>query len=368
MVSFVRGAALVSAFLSVFFSGALSARPVVDDNGTTVDIPDVVRRVVVTNIFPLASAVTAYTQSGATVVGMHPASYSAAKNGLLGELWPEVLNADTSFMTGNVLNIEALLSLEPDVVLVNAPDKRTLETVRNAGIPAFGISATKWQYDVEKTQAVWMKHLGELFPDAPVKPEVVAAESARLTKLVADRLAGLSDEDRPSILFLVRLSPTEIVTSGQNFFGEYWARAAGGANAAHHITSQNANAVITMEDVHALDPDVIVLTNFTTAVPEDLLENRTSGRDWQGLQAIDKGAVYKMPLGLYRSFTPSADSPLTLLWLAKTLHPEHFADVDVPTETRRFYRTVFGAELTNAQIEAVYHPAREAGIGSARAR
>ena len=333
-----------------------------------VDVPDKVERVAVTNIFPLAAAVTAYTRSGEIVIGMHPASYAAAKNGLLGELWPAVLKADTGFMTGNVLNVEALLALDPDVVLVNAPDKRTLEAVRNAGLPALAVSATKWDYDVEKTRESWMRVLGELFPDAPVKSETVCAETERLASLVKERLAGLDEKSRPSVLFLVRLSPTEIVTSGKHFFGQYWASAAGGRNAAEHITLQNANAVITMEDVHALDPDVILLTNFTTAQPEDLLENRTEGRDWQGLRAVEKKAVHKMPLGLYRSFTPSIDSPLTLLWMAKTLHPERFADVDLKAETKRFYKTVFGTELTDEQVERIYRPAKAAGVGAARAR
>lgn len=344
------------------------ARPVTDDNGAVVDVPDKVERVAVTNIFPLAAAVTAYTRSGEIVIGMHPASYAAAKNGLLGELWPAVLKADTGFMTGNVLNVEALLALDPDVVLVNAPDKRTLEAVRNAGLPALAVSATKWDYDVEKTRESWMRVLGELFPDAPVKSETVCAETERLASLVKERLAGLDEKSRPSVLFLVRLSPTEIVTSGKHFFGQYWASAAGGRNAAEHITLQNANAVITMEDVHALDPDVILLTNFTTAQPEDLLENRTEGRDWQGLRAVEKKAVFKMPLGLYRSFTPSIDSPLTLLWMAKTLHPERFADVDLKAETKRFYKTVFGTKLTDEQVERIYRPAKAAGVGAARAR
>lgn len=346
----------------------LCARPVTDDNGTVVDLPEEVRRVVVTNIFPFAAAVTAYTQSGETVVGMHPASYSAAQNGLLGELWPEVKNAQTGFMTGNVLNIEALLELSPDVVLVNAPDKRTLEAVRNAGIPALGISATKWNYDVETTRKHWMETLGALFPNAHVNLETIQAETSRLTTLVNERLAKLTEKDRPSVLFLVRLSPTEIVTSGKNFFGEYWARAAGGQNAASHITLQNANAVITMEDVHALDPDVLILTNFTPANPDDILENRMTERDWSGLRAVEKKRVYKMPLGLYRSFTPSIDSPLTLLWFAKTLHPDLFTDVDLTAETRRFYRTVFGADLSDTQIERIYHPVAAASTAAQRTR
>ena len=133
----LKQCALVCGALALAATSA-AARTVVDDNGTSVEIPDHVNRVVVTNILPLASAVTVFLNDGKTVVGMHPASYSAAKSGLLGKLYPDVLKADTSFMQGASLNVEALMALRPDLVLVNAPDKRTLDAVRNAGIPAFG--------------------------------------------------------------------------------------------------------------------------------------------------------------------------------------------------------------------------------------
>ena len=148
----LKQCALVCGALALAAPSA-AARTVVDDNGTSVEIPDHVNRVVVTNILPLASAVTVFLNDGKTVVGMHPASYSAAKSGLLGKLYPDALKADTSFMQGASLNVEALMALRPDLVLVNAPDKRTLDAVRNAGIPAFGISPSKWHYDIIETHA-----------------------------------------------------------------------------------------------------------------------------------------------------------------------------------------------------------------------
>ena len=54
------------------------------------------------------------------LVGISPVSMSAAKAGLLGELYPEILDADTSFFENNELNIESLLTLEPDLVFYNA--------------------------------------------------------------------------------------------------------------------------------------------------------------------------------------------------------------------------------------------------------
>ena len=119
-----------------------------------------------------------------------------------------------------------------------------------------------------------------------------------------------------------------------------------------------------MEDVHALDPDVILLTNVTTAQPEDLLENRTEGRDWQGLRAVEKKAVFKMPLGMYRSYTPGADTPVTLLWLAKSVYPELFEDIDITERARSYYKDVFGVELTDEQIASIFTPTSAAAGGA----
>ena len=104
-------AVLLSAFAMAATSAA--ARTVVDDNDTKVEIPDQVNRVVVTNILPLASAVTVFLNDGKTVVGMHPASYSAAKTGLLGKLYPDVLKADTGAATKLALiaDFDRVLSL-----------------------------------------------------------------------------------------------------------------------------------------------------------------------------------------------------------------------------------------------------------------
>lgn len=63
-----RCAIALAASAALAASGA-QARIVVDDNGTEVDIPERVNRVVVTNILPLASAVTVFLNDGKTVVG-----------------------------------------------------------------------------------------------------------------------------------------------------------------------------------------------------------------------------------------------------------------------------------------------------------
>ncbi len=349
-------AKLLTAALCAALSTSLMARQVIDDNGDTVDVPDQINRVVVTNILPLASAVTIFTNDGSKVVGMHPASYSAAKTGLLGKLYPEVLNADHSFMQGAHLNVEALMALKPDVVLVNAPDKKTLDIVRNAGLTAFGISPSKWHYDIIRTHNEWMKSLTELWPDQEGKGQLIDEKSRAITEMIKERTAGLADKDRTRALFIYRYDDHQLVTSGKNFFGQYWCEASGAKNVAESVEADNANAVISMEQVYAWNPDVIFITNFTQAMPTDLYNNAIGQHDWSDIQAVKNHRVHKMPLGLYRSYTPSADTPLTLLWMAKQMYPNTFADIDLNKEVKTYYQEIFGVNLTDSDVEQMFHP------------
>ena len=354
----------LAALLTAGLAFNACARIVEDDNGTKVDVPDQINRVVVTNILPLASAVTVFLNDGTKVVGMHPASYSAAKTGLLGKLYPEVLKADTSFMKGAVLNVEALLALRPDVVLVNAPDKKTLETVRNAGLTAFGISPTKWHYDVIETHNQWMKSLSELWPDQKGKGDIIDARSKAIAQLVADRTADIPASERSKVLFLFRYDSRQIVTSGKSFFGQYWCDAVGAKNVAESLTADNANAIISMEQIYSWNPDVVFITNFTTAQPKDLYTNAIAGQDWSDVKAVKDKNVFKMPLGIYRSYTPSADTPLTLLWMAKKVYPKRFEDIDLTKEVKAYYKDVFKVDLTDEDVDGMFNPTVNASSGA----
>ena len=68
-----------------------------------------------------------------------------------------------------------------------------------------------------------------------------------------------------------------------------------------------------------------------------------------------------MPLGMYRSYTPGVDTPITMLWLAKTVYPELFKDLNVTEQAKEYYQEVFGVSLTDAQINGIFQPTSGAG-------
>lgn len=334
---------------------------ITDHADRQVEVPANIERVVTTDILPIASVLTVFLGSADKIVGIHPSSMSAAKSGLLGELFPEILNADTSFMEGGNLNVEQLLNLDPDVVLVNASSTELIEAIENAGIPAVAISPSKFGYDILETYDQWIDLLSQMFPDNS-KSEEISAYSKEVYDMVQERVKDIPEEEKKSILFLYKYDDKQMITSGVSFFGQYWAEAVGGKNAAEEVKADNANAVISMEQVYQWNPDIIMITNFTTAQPDDLYNNTIGSNDWSSVKAVEEQQVYKMPLGTYRSYTPSTDTPVTFLWMAKTVYPELFEDIDITAEVKDYYQEMYGVTLTDEQVDLMYNPTSAAGV------
>lgn len=332
---------------------------ITDHADRKVEVPKEINRVVVADIYPMASVLTVFLGSADKLVGIDPVCMSAAKSGLLGELFPEVLEADTSFMDGGNLNVEALMALEPDVVFCGAGNSELITTLENAGIPAVGISPSKWDYDILETYDQWTALLSQMFPENSNKSQEISDYSQEVYDRVQDVVKDIPEDQKKKVLFLFQYDDKQMVTSGKHFFGQFWCDAVGAQNAAEEIEVDNSNAVINMEQVYQWNPDVIVITNFTPTQPEDLYNNQVGGDDWSTVRAVQEKQVYKMPLGTYRSYTPSADTPVTLLWMAQTVYPDLFQDVDITKEVRDYYQDLYQVSLTDEQIERMYNPSSD---------
>lgn len=332
---------------------------VIDHAGDTVTLPKNIERIAVCNILPLPSVLTVFFDSAEKIVAMAPGSMAAAKNGLLGEMYPEILNADTNAIGDAEVNTEELMKLEPQVVFYSVSNPKIGESLKNAGFNAVGLSVNKWEYNAVETLNQWMLLLGQIFPGND-RTNLVQQYSEESVKLVQERTADIPEAERARVFFLFNYSDSAIVTSGKNFFGQYWADVVSAVNVAEELTDDNS-VKVTLEQVYAWNPDRILVTNFTTAMPEDLYNGTVGSYDWSGIDAIENQKVYKMPLGMYRSYTPGVDTPITLLWLAKTIYPDRFEDVDITERTISYYQDVFGVTLTAEQAESIFAPVSEAG-------
>ena len=333
---------------------------ITDHADREVTVPTDPERVVILDILPLPSVLTVFLGSAETILAMEPGSMNAIKNGILSELFPEVLDVSTDIMSGDDVNIESLMMLDPQIVFYNAPNTAICEKLENAGLTAVAVSPVKWNYDCIVTYDNWIQLLSRIYPSADISSRV-SDFSTEMYDLIRSRTADIDDADRKNVLFLFQYDENTMITSGSSFFGQWWCDASGALNAANEVAAENKNAAITMEQVYEWDPDVIIITNFTQTQPEDLLNNNIGGDDWSSVTAVKNGEVYKMPLGCYRTYTPGVDTPMTLEWMALTLYPELFPEFDLTEDVRAYYQDLYGVELTDEQIQAMYHPSSAAG-------
>lgn len=328
---------------------------ITDHADREVEVPTNPKRVAVLGIYPLPSMLTVYLDSCDSIVAMEPGSMNAAKNGILSQLYPEITNITTDIMDGDDVNIESLLALKPDVVFYNASDTQDLEKLENAGLTAVAFSATKWKFNCTETFNEWMNLLDQIYPEhAGNREELIKKYSTDTYNKIQDTVKNV--EEKQKVLFLFQYDENAMITSSSKFFGQWWCDAVGAVNVAQDVPAEKTNAVITMEQVYEWDPDVIVITNFTQVKPDDLYNNAIGSDDWSNVSAVKNKRVYKMPLGTYRTYTPSVDSPMTLEWLAQAVYPELFKDMDVKADVKEYYQNLFGVTLTDEQVEQMYTP------------
>jgi len=103
-----------------------------------------------------------------------------------------------------------------------------------------------------------------------------------------------------------------------------------------------------------VEPDVIILSsNEGTFIPVDDVKNNDQ---LASIGAVRNNLIYECPVGSFWWDRPSPEAPLGILWLAKTIYPEKFIDIDLKAETQDFYRTYYGYTLSDQEYEKFLNP------------
>ena len=335
---------------------------ITDHAGQEVEVPVEIKRVAVTGIYPLPSVLTIFFNSADKIVSMNTPSLTAAKAGLLGVLYPEILNVDVKSVSsgGESINAEELIKLNPDVVFYSTIAES--EIIKSAGIPAVALSVNKWDFNPIETLDNWLSLLSQLFPEDAEKATLVHQFSEDAYNLVQQRVSLIPESERARIFFLFQYTPNLMLTSGRHFWGKWWAEAIGAVNVGNEIETQNS-VQVGMEQVYDWNPDVILITNFTAVQADDVLSGKVFEDDWSALDAVADGKVFKMPLGMYRTFTAGVDTPVTLLWMAKTVYPDLFSDIDISAYVKDYYKNIFNVELTDEQVNLIFAPPASSASG-----
>jgi iron complex transport system substrate-binding protein len=342
---------LASFFLLMLFSSpAWADRVVVDQIGKTVHIPDVVNRVVILQHQSLNIAVQLDAMD--KVVGvLDEWQKQLGKNYL--RLAPELAKMP---MPGGLtrVNIEELLTLKPDVVIVtNYAPPEMIAQIEGTGIPVVAISLL----DVAPAEAVKLNPSVADEPkaydagfangirivadvlDKKSQGEELIAYAMKNRKLVADRLAGLDDIKRVPVY----MANPDLTTYGHGKYTGLMMAKAGARNVADSVAGFKQ---VTMEDVLTWDPAAIFVQE---RYPDVVSEIKTSAA-WQTIDAVKNNRIYLMPEYAKAWGYPMPEAlALGELWMAKTLYPDRFKDVDMKAETDAYYRKFYRTDYQSPQ-------------------
>lgn len=263
----------------------------------------------------------------------------------LPKAFPEV----DSIKVGESENIEELLRLKPDLFMCHNANIKLCDAMKKSVIPTIELSVSKWQYDSYETLKGWLDVI------APILDKEKEAEALlAFIKSTEKDIYSLSKKHRkkPKALIIHYFDNEQSLSVG-GIFADYLLEKTG----AHNVIKSKTLSKITLEEIYALNPEIIYINNFNTLMPEDLLTSSL----WKNIKAIQDKRVYKLPLGSYRPFAPSVDLPILLQWLYWHNYPQYANEEALLRKSKDFYKQYFGIDLSEAELKRIFNPPKEAG-------
>lgn len=195
--------------------------------------------------------------------------------------------AQTKTVIGDAmnLNLELLLSLEPDLVVGDSNLVAShIESLQEFGIEVFVIAPT----DLAGVRQSLLE-LGDAIGASERARELAAEMEQRQRELVA------SVSTAEKIRVFVEIWNEPLMTAGPGSFIDEIIGLAGGENIAHD--ADNPWPMFSEELVIERDPQVVILTAFN-------LEEALARSAWQGITALQRGQVFEVDPNLYSRTTP----------------------------------------------------------------
>jgi iron complex transport system substrate-binding protein len=251
------------------------------------------------------------------------------------------------------------MKLKPDLVFAYADMEGAIDPYEAAGITALGIrAASAAGGDSLETLKGWFKVLAYTGGDQAAMDSII--KEGEDAKSLIERSIAAANPEKPKAVFIFSTSGNNLEIAGGDFFSEYWLKNTGADDPASR--EFQGRKVVNMEQLYAWNPDIIYITNFTSLGPDEIYSNTALGLDWSSLKAVKNKKVFKIPLGIYRWFPPSGDSPLMFYWLAQKNHPDIFT-YSIEDVLVKYYRDHYNYPLTGDEIAFILNPNAAAAAG-----
>ncbi len=221
---------------------------------------------------------------------------------------PEALKKEK---VGGYINpsLEKIVALRPDLVIgIAEGDLKTfVDKLAKLKIPVY-ITNPKNVSEVITS----MQHIGE------VTYSVQSAQ--RVTQAMKERIQSIQTKvqgrPHPRVLHVLNFEP--LISAGKGTFVDDLIRLGGGRNIAE--TAQGKYPRFSLEEVLAVDPEVIILASMRSDDP--LTEQRRWWERWKTITAVRQGRIHVLNSDLIHRPSPRIVDGLEQV--ARAIHPEAF--------------------------------------------
>lgn len=305
--------------------------PVEDSDGRMVDIPEEIDSI--GTLFAVAGHITTMLGEGEKITAI---SNGLRRDQLLLDICPSIGEAVIPKVSGSI-NIEEVLNADPDLVFIdNEIASLGKETAKfdKLNIPYFIVD-----FNTIEEQQLLVQQMG-----IALHQEEEAQAYLDYYKQCVERVksvaATIPAEERIRVYHSVNEATR---TDAPDTLPADWLEIVGVINVSldDPLEFTDNKYFASLEQIMMWNPEVIL-------VNEKGVDEYIRAKDqWQSLDAVINDRVYLMPLGISRWGHPtSIETPLAILWTAKTLYPDYFEDIDLEAEARYFYKEFFEIEIS----------------------
>ena len=241
------------------------------------------------------------------------------------------------------MNPEQLMIADPDVVIdIGDPKDGIAEDLdalgEQTGIPFIHIDANM------ETMPECYTMLGELL-GMEEEAQVYADFCDSIYTRTLDIMEEVGD-NKVSVLYLTGDSGMNVIAKG-SYHAEIIDLVADNLAVVESPSSKGTGNETVMEQLMLWDSEVIFFSpdsGVYDTVADDPL--------WSGLQAIQSGRYYEVPIGPHNwmGFPPSIQRYLGMMWMTKILYPEQ-ADFDIQADVTRYYEMFYHYDLTDEDYQ-----------------
>lgn len=248
-------------------------------------------------------------------------------------------------------NVENLVNLGVDLVFFWST-KAPIDNMTKVGIPVVAMNSfyTPWTSNEEFIKI--MKDDIDLYANA-LGPDALAIGAKWKTyldekvKYVTDRTSKLSKDQIKKVYYMRSNASDGLECFMKNATPQGLVQLAGGTLVSKDVDmNNNGFGTVTMEQIVAWNPDFIFLGRVDS---KDLV---TKNPKWASLSALKNGNVHLIPNGVFM-WDNSSERILNMLFLAKTLHPDLFKDLDMVKEMQGYYKTFYHYDLSADDVQKI---------------